>query len=245
MDLLARIGRFVQSLDPSVVSTAMWLILLLLLLITFGRKASRLLDAVIQRVKGGSAIEIWKVKIEAAAVPVGLESMGPQRSPVQGLLEHPDTPEKRSWWSRARRQGGKHVKLAARGDLPEWTLGRRNIGVDQRGVHLAHLLAPTREPGQEWEIFIYLVAGAERTAAYGMPGDVSDVASAEFYLGHMWGERTTTVTWTRDRSHLGIRTTAYAPVICLCRITFRDGHTAVLSRFIDFEMGRLFHVEDA
>lgn len=94
-------------------------------------------------------------------------------------------------------------------------------------------------------MFIYLVAGAERTSAYGLAADVSDVESAEFYLGHMWGERITTVTWTRDRDHLGIRTTAYAPVICLCRITFRDGHTAVLSQFIDFEMSRLFQEEDA
>lgn len=89
MKLLVRLGRSVQSLDPSVVTTAIWVVLIVILLIVFGRKAWLLMDAVTQRVEGGSAIEIWKVKIEAAAVPAGLEPIGPQRGHVKGLSEHP------------------------------------------------------------------------------------------------------------------------------------------------------------
>lgn len=246
MELLSRVGRFVQSLDPSVVTTGMWVFLIFVLLAVLGRKIWRLLDTAIQRVEDGSAIEFWKFKIEGAAVPAGLESLGPQRGHVRGLSVHPDTLNaKRSFLRRVKGRESNSTRKAVDENLPDWTQARRRIGEEQRGVHLAHLLGPTREAGQEWEIFIYLVAGAERTSTYGLPSDVSDVVSAEFYLGHMWGDRTTAVSWTRDRDHLGIRALAYAPVICLCRITFRDGHTAVLSRFIDFEMSRLMQDIDS
>jgi len=39
---------------------------------------------------------------------------------------------------------------------------------------------------------------------------------------------------------IGVRTSAYGPFLCTCRVTFIDGHVAFHSRYIDFEMGKVF-----
>lgn len=118
--------------------------------------------------------------------------------------------------------------------LPEWTHQREEMGRTQRGVHLAHTLAPSSKPGQAFDLYVYLVGwGRDR---FEKPNDLSDVTSAEFYLGPAWNDRVVTV--SGGQSKVGFRTSAYAPALCICRVTFSDGATAILSRYLDFEMGR-------
>ncbi|MCZ7600870.1 MAG: hypothetical protein M5U09_28295 [Gammaproteobacteria bacterium] len=82
--------------------------------------------------------------------------------------------------------------------------------------------------GQEFDIFIYLIRHKS--------GDLSDVAKVEFFLGSYWGNEI--IAGSRSGATLAIRTSAYAPFLCTCVVSFNDGGSCVLERYIDFEMGR-------
>ncbi|HYP24061.1 MAG TPA: pYEATS domain-containing protein [Actinomycetota bacterium] len=107
---------------------------------------------------------------------------------------------------------------------------RKALYKDSRRVFLAHVLEPTKITGQKFEIFIYLVRHRG--------GDLEDVARAEFYLGKHWGDKVFEVEQSSGEP-LGFRTAAYGPFLCVCRVTFSDGGTTLISRYIDFEMGEL------
>lgn len=119
------------------------------------------------------------------------------------------------------------------GGLPEWTKHRQAMGAAQRGVHIAHTVAPSITPGLGYDIYAYLVGWGRRR--FGLPNDLSDVVRAEFYLGPAWDDEIMQV--ERRRGKIGIRTTADVPALCIARIEFEDGKTAILSRYLDFEMG--------
>lgn len=108
---------------------------------------------------------------------------------------------------------------------------RAKIGSTQRGVHVVHVAVPSADPDQDYDILVYL--SGWRRSAYGLPDDLSDVGSAEFYLGPKFSPSGAFV--TNDGNRLGFVTSAYGPVICVCRVTFTDGYEVVLSRYLDFE----------
>ena len=110
-----------------------------------------------------------------------------------------------------------------------WEQERDGMYKQQRSVFLVHILAPSRSPDQEFDIFIFLV----RHKQTGFP----DVKHAEFFLGAHWDNKV-----FREKPNdgvIGLRVAAYGPMLCLCKVTFTDGHQATLSRYIDFEMGQL------
>lgn len=106
---------------------------------------------------------------------------------------------------------------------------RESIYRDTRGVFLAHSLQPSQRPGQEFDIFIYLIRHRST--------DFSDVSRADFFLGKHWGNKVFQVHPT-SREPIGIRASAFGTFLCICRVTFTDGDEAILHRYIDFEMGR-------
>ncbi len=169
----------------------------------------------------------------------------------------------RRYWSgilgavRARIEGGDTVKVGIAGfnaELQRETVGmvrldpgdesagvedeapgslegpRTAIGKAQRGVHVVHVAVPT--DGQDYDIFVYL--SGWRRSAYGLPDDLSDVGSAEFYLGPKFTPSSALVTYA-DGQRLGFVTSAYGPVICMCKVTFTDGYQVTMSRYLDFE----------
>lgn len=113
---------------------------------------------------------------------------------------------------------------------------RVHVGRSQRGVHLVHIAAPSEHLGQECDLFVFLTGW--RRSAYGLPDDLSDVSTAEFYLGPKFQPSGTTVTH-RQGSPLGFFTSAWGPVICVCRVTFTDGEQVVVTRYLDFESANL------
>jgi len=113
---------------------------------------------------------------------------------------------------------------------------RVHVGLSQRGVHLVHIATPSDRLDQECDLLVYLTGW--RRSAYGLPDDLSDVSSAEFYLGPKFQPSGTTVTRRRG-STLGFVTSAWGPVICACRVTFTDGEQVVMSRYLDFESANL------
>mgnify|MGYP000930177384 FL=1 len=123
-------------------------------------------------------------------------------------------------------------KLDPQPQEPAWTSQRATLHEVSRNVFLSHVLSPSKVEGQKYEINIFLVG--HRRARRGYPEDLSDVVRAEFYLGGGWGRRVFDIPSVPGRD-IGLRTHAYGPVLCLCRIHFDDGHTAVVNRYLDFE----------
>lgn len=109
----------------------------------------------------------------------------------------------------------------------EWSNTRKTIYQQNRGYFLAHVLEPSREEGQEYEIFIYLIRHKSE--------DYSDIEKAEFFFGHYWGNKI--YKGTKIGKLIGVKTSAYGPFLVLCKITFRDGESVVINKYIDFEMG--------
>ena len=97
------------------------------------------------------------------------------------------------------------------------------------GIFLTHVISPSKTDGQVWDVFIYLIRHKSK--------DFSDVESASFFFGHMWGNK---IYEERERGGIiGIKTSAYAPFLCTCDVTMLDGSIVKLHRYIDFEMKQI------
>jgi nucleoside phosphorylase len=107
---------------------------------------------------------------------------------------------------------------------------RRRCYAEARDIVLVHTLRPSDEPGQRFDVFVYLMAHKD--------GELSGVAKAEFYFGKYWGDKV--FLGTRIASdQIGVRTAAYGPFLCVCKVTFTDRKSVFLNRYIDFEMGEV------
>lgn len=98
-----------------------------------------------------------------------------------------------------------------------------------RRICLVHVLEPTTRRNQAYDLFIYLVPHKG--------GDLASVRRAEFFFGKYWGNRVFEGKHVGDV--IGVRTAAYGPFLCTCRITFSDNEQVTVSRYIDFEMAKL------
>lgn len=130
-------------------------------------------------------------------------------------------------------EGAPNTAAQPRNDLEDL---RVHVGQSQRGVHLVHIATPSEQLDQECDLFVFLTGW--RRSDYGLPDDLSDVSTAEFYLGPKFHPSGTTVTH-RQGSTLGFVTSAWGPVICACRVTFTDGEQVVMTRYLDFESAEL------
>jgi hypothetical protein len=111
---------------------------------------------------------------------------------------------------------------------------RVSIYKENRGLFLTHLIQPTDKSGQGWDIFIYLIRHQEKgTKDIGF----SDIQKAEFFFGHMWGNQV----YEEKVKHgiIGVKTSAYAPFLCTCFVTMKDGVEIRLNRYIDFEIEKI------
>lgn len=110
----------------------------------------------------------------------------------------------------------------------EWNARRNGIYEQHRNIFLTHVIRPSQKPGQQFDVFIYLIRHKST--------DFSDVRVAEFFLGPYWQNRVFPAV-ERD-GFIGISTAAYGAFLCICRLAFTDGHHLFLERYIDFESHR-------
>jgi hypothetical protein len=110
----------------------------------------------------------------------------------------------------------------------EWNMRRHDTYEKNRKLFLTHVIQPSNRPGQSFDVFIYLIRHKSQ--------DFSDIRVAEFFLGPYWENRIFPAV-ERD-GFIGISTAAYGTFLCLCRVTFSDGTTITLDRYIDFEAQR-------
>ena len=108
----------------------------------------------------------------------------------------------------------------------EWTRQRENIYSSNRGLFLVHLLSPSRQPGQVFDIFIYI----RKHKSPSTP----EIKYADFFLGKFWGNSVFRIANKGDL--LGLSTSAYGEFLCLCRVTLKDGTQVMLDRYVDFGM---------
>ena len=126
---------------------------------------------------------------------------------------------------------------AVDGALPveaAWTEERGKQRKSSRELYLVHAIVPSRRGSDWFDIFVFIIC--PRRARHGFPEDMSDVIKAEFLLGRHWGNKIYTVQNAGDSKHIGLATSAYGPTLCVCRVHFRNGQMAILSRYLDFEM---------
>lgn len=110
----------------------------------------------------------------------------------------------------------------------EWNARRNDVYNEHRRLFLTHILRPSKKPGQQFDVFIYLIRHKST--------DFSDVRVAEFFLGPYWENRVFAA--VEQDGFIGISTAAYGTFLCLCRVTFSDGSHIFLERYIDFESHR-------
>jgi hypothetical protein len=109
------------------------------------------------------------------------------------------------------------------------------------GLCLVHVYRPSKQKGQVFDAFVYLVRhrkGSTRPIRSGF----QDVKQVEFYLGESWGDQVFTVV-NSGGNILGVRAHAFGTFLATCRVTFTDdketGKTKdpeILHRYIDCEM---------
>jgi hypothetical protein len=110
-----------------------------------------------------------------------------------------------------------------------FTHARDSLYSEARNVMLVHRLQRSVDDGQLYDILIYLVPHQNASLA--------GVTKVEYFFGRHWGNKVFPCT---DRSRgFPVVTSAYGPFLCVARVHFNDESVAMLSRYIDFEMGSL------
>lgn len=107
----------------------------------------------------------------------------------------------------------------------DWSQLRRSLKTKSRNIYLTHFIRPSSKPGQQFDIYIYLMKHRSN--------DFSEVAFAEFFMGRYWDNKVFPA--VVQNGFIGISTAAYGPFLCICQVTFHDGEKVMLNRYIDFE----------
>ena len=98
-----------------------------------------------------------------------------------------------------------------------------------RLVMLVHRIAPSEQAGQLYDILLYVIPHP------GSDATLVGVKRVAYYFGKSWGQNIFT---SEDRARgFAVATSAYGPFMCTAEIQFSDGHVAMVSRYVDFEMG--------
>lgn len=106
---------------------------------------------------------------------------------------------------------------------------REAIYKDNQNFFISHRLYPSKERGQTYDIWIYVVPHKK---------DLDSIKSASYYFGDAaWGNRVFT-SLDRGKS-FGVVVSAYGPMLAYVTIELKDGSTIETWSYIDFENGSL------
>ena len=172
----------------------------------------------------------WPVAFVVALVVVGRVA---RRAPrlLDGLkrLKHGDW--EAEWHApQPPSSGGRASGVEPRGDLE---IARRGIYEESEGLFLVHQLRPSQEPGQLFDVGLFVVGHTDQTTGKRAP--VGEIDRVEYRLGPRFGAEPIVV---RDgRSGFRLNTSAYGPFACVARVHFKhpDKAPMLLKRYVDFE----------
>ncbi|GGZ69989.1 hypothetical protein GCM10010344_41210 [Streptomyces bluensis] len=210
--------------------TLAWVLLIACVVVAFRKPLKELADVIVKRVKAGAGVE------------AGVSPTGPYFK-LNELREKLPRYEPEAATEAAVAPAGVVAPAGAEplagDDLPEpvspsarevWERYRDQLKERSHRIHLVHVISPSTRPGQRFDLFIYLKAA--------MKGDLADVKQAQFFLGRHWGNKV--FASSNQDGLIGFSTSAWGSTLCVCRIVFKDGSHAVLSRYLDFEMAPVF-----
>jgi hypothetical protein len=121
--------------------------------------------------------------------------------------------------------------------LADWHAVRQSGYRSSKEYFVVHVITPTSTPSPVLGKRVFHVAVYVKRH---FSDDLSDIAKAEFFLGKWWGNKVVEE-HVRD-GVIGIQLSAYGEVLCICRLTLKgNGEQLLLSRYIDFEMGKLLN----
>jgi hypothetical protein len=139
------------------------------------------------------------------------------------------------------------------GEQPSAVLGtRRDDGTreaernkyyaEHRQVMLVHTLARSHGKNGWYDIRIFVVPHNRIEDGPNSLNNLAQVTRVEYYLGGAWNQQ---VFPTQDRaSGFAISVSAYGPFLATAKVFFSDGQSAMLDRYIDFEMGNYAPVNE-
>jgi hypothetical protein len=115
----------------------------------------------------------------------------------------------------------------ATGDEVAFWLARDQFKESSRHLMLVHRLFLSTKPGQIYDALIYVVPTRS--------GSLAGVTHVDYFFGRYWGNK---IFPSTDRSRgFPILTSAYGAFLCCAKVHMNDDSTALLFRYIDFEMG--------
>lgn len=98
-----------------------------------------------------------------------------------------------------------------------------------RHVFLVHKIFPSENHDQLYDVLIYLIPHKDAT--------LINIQKVEYFFGHYWDNQIFTST---DRANgFPISTSAFGHFVCTAKVYFTDGYSAIIWRYIDFEMGNI------
>ena len=96
-------------------------------------------------------------------------------------------------------------------DYSDWDQERTSLYQENKGIFLTHIITPSKDPDQKYDIYIYLIR--HKTTNF------ADIDKADFFFGHMWGNRL--FKEKEKNGMIGVSTSAYGPFLCTCRVFFK------------------------
>jgi pYEATS domain-containing protein involved in immunity len=209
-----------ESLVP-LLQTIAWIGLIIYGARKFSSQLVGLISAVESRIKSGSSFKAGPVELGE-----DLKSLEKLPSAGEENKQNKFTDE----FEKLKNTSNFEVEKTEPELEPDWANKRNSIYEKNQGLFLSHVISPSTEKGQKYDIFIYLVRHKSKL--------FDDVLYAEFFLGRYWGNKIYKET-VKD-GLIGISTAAYGPFLCTCKVSMKDGSVVNLHRYIDFEMGRVY-----
>ena len=197
----AEVNAVTEAVGPnfwSAAPTILWVLFAASLFAVFHNQLKDLLLNLSWRVRSGMPLKVGSVELGPSYVP-----FGGSIQQNEGLIQT------------------REDKDGARSHERDLLYGAN------RRIFLVHKLGVSREPGQLYDVQLYLVPHKDATLAC--------VAQVEYFLGRYWGNKIFVV-YNRATGFL-MSTTAYGPLVATAELHFTDGTKANLWRYIDFEMG--------
>lgn len=238
MDTVVAITSAFSPYAP-VLGTFTWCVLIISIIVIFRTSLISILESIRSRIAEGGEFVIGPTGISLKE----LDTL-PRADRVAGIESAGKSSNEKDNLTKTERINKSYLNVTIP-KLPQnplsihdWDVIRENYYDYFRGIFLCHILSPTESKEQEYDIYIFLSEHRKEIASrVRKQSHVSHIRKAEFFLGRSWGNRT--FEGQRRGNIMGIRTAAYGPFLCLCRVTFEDGFEVLLSRYIDFEMGHL------
>ena len=120
------------------------------------------------------------------------------------------------------------IETSVNANGTDWPELRKGIYDKNNNYFLTHVIEPSNEDGQLYDIFIYVIKHKSK--------DFEQIEKAEFFFGKYWGNKVFAGTKVDD--YIGVRTAAYGPFLAVCKLTLKNGQVIFLNRYVDFEMGK-------